>query len=789
MERSKIVTLGRAGDANGLSDAERFRLLVDAVQDHAIYLLDADGIVTSWNTGAERLKGYRAAEIIGQSFARFFTPEDRKAGLPERILRECRETGRYETEGWRVRADGSRFWANAVISAVKDRDGDLIGFAKITRDVTERMAAQQALRDSERRFRMLVQGVVDYAIYLLDPSGIITNWNIGAERMKGYTADEIVGQHFSHFYTRDDRAAGLPSRVLETARREGRFEAEGWRVRKDGSRFWASVIVDAVRDESGELIGFAKITRDITERVAAQQALRDSERQLRLLMQSVVDYALYTVDPNGIITSWNVGAERIKGYTASEIIGQHFSRFYTDAERAEGVPARALYTAVREGRYEAEGWRVRKDGAQFWANVVIDPIRDEQGRLTGFAKITRDITDKRNAQLALAQAQEQRARAQKMDALGQLTGGVAHDFNNLLMVVSGYIQSLKSIVADNPKGFRAAQAIELAAQRGQALTRQLLSFARRQPLNPISVNLAERLDALQPMLQTSVGKTARIATSVAANAWPIKVDANELDLALINLTLNARDAMRNDGLITISVENAHLQGTGMPGNLRGDFVAITVADTGQGMPPDIVEKVFDPFFTTKQQGNGLGLSQVHGLAHQSGGTVTIDSALGQGTRVTLYFPRATGGAEPATEEPIAVTEGGTVLLVEDNPDVAGASAALVEQLGYQVHTAPNARAALDALEQHSFDLVISDIVMAGDKDGLGLARAIREAYPELPVILVTGYSGAAGNARDDFLVLRKPYQLQELSRAIARVSTERRPDNLVRLRDGKRPQR
>jgi PAS domain S-box-containing protein len=634
-----------------------------------------------------------------------------------------------------------------------------------------------------------VQGVVDYAIYLLDPSGIITNWNIGAERMKGYTADEIVGQHFSHFYTRDDRAAGLPSRVLETARREGRFEAEGWRVRKDGSRFWASVIVDAVRDESGELIGFAKITRDITERVAAQQALRDSERQLRLLMQSVVDYALYTVDPNGIITSWNVGAERIKGYTASEIIGQHFSRFYTDAERAEGVPARALYTAVREGRYEAEGWRVRKDGAQFWANVVIDPIRDEQGRLTGFAKITRDITDKRNAQLALAQAQEQRARAQKMDALGQLTGGVAHDFNNLLMVVSGYIQSLKSIVADNPKGFRAAQAIELAAQRGQALTRQLLSFARRQPLNPISVNLAERLDALQPMLQTSVGKTARIATSVAANAWPIKVDANELDLALINLTLNARDAMRNDGLITISVENAHLQGTGMPGNLRGDFVAITVADTGQGMPPDIVEKVFDPFFTTKQQGNGLGLSQVHGLAHQSGGTVTIDSALGQGTRVTLYFPRVTEGAEPATEEPVAVTEGGTVLLVEDNPDVAGASAALVEQLGYQVQTAPNARAALDALEQHRFDLVISDIVMAGDKDGLGLARAIREAYPELPVILVTGYSGAAGNARDDFLVLRKPYQLQELSRAIARVSTERRPDNLVRLRDGKRPQR
>jgi PAS domain S-box-containing protein len=789
--RSKIVTLGRAGDAHGLGDAERFQLLVDAVQDHAIYMLDPEGIITNWNSGAQRLKGYRAGEIIGQPFSRFFTSEDRQAGVPDRILAECRKNGRVESEGWRVRKDGSRFWANAVISTVRDRDGNFIGFAKITRDVTERVASQQALRESERRFRLLVQGIVDYAIYMLDPSGIVTNWNLGAERLKGYTADEIVGQHFSRFYTKEDRAAGLPTRVLETARREGRFEAEGWRVRKDGSRFWASVIVDAIRDEAGEMIGFAKITRDITERMAAQQALRESERQLRLLMQGVVDYALYMIDPNGIVTSWNIGAERIKGYTATEIIGQHFSKFYTDAERAEGVPARALYTAVREGRYEAESWRVRKDGTMFWANVVIDPIRDEEGKLTGFAKITRDITDKRNAQLALEQAQEQRARTQKMEALGQLTGGVAHDFNNLLMVVSGYIQTLKSLVVDNPKGIRAAQAIELAAQRGQALTRQLLSFARRQPLNPVAVDIGERLETLRPMLSTSVGTTSRIAVSVAEGTWPIRVDANELDLALINLTLNARDAMDDSGIITISAENAQLVGTGRIAGLSGDFVAITVADTGQGMPPDIVERVFDPFFTTKQQGNGLGLSQVHGLAHQSGGTVTIDSELGKGTRVTMYFPRASETAGPDLHDPVTQTaNGGTVLLVEDNPEVAGATTALIEQLGYQVRSASDARAALEELKQRNFDLVVTDIVMAGSMDGLGLARAIRQHHPALPIILVTGYSEAAGNADKEFIVLRKPYQLSELSRAVAKVvGGGEGASNLVRLRDGKRPTR
>ena len=264
------------------------------------------------------------------------------------------------------------------------------------------------LIDSERRFRLLVEGVTDYAIYMLDPSGIITNWNAGAERIKGYSADEIVGRHFSIFHTPEDRAAGMPDRALAIARSEGKYEAEGWRVRKDGSRFFASVVIDPIY-ENEELIGFAKITRDISERQSSRRALQDSQAQFKLLVSAVTDYALYLLDPEGNVSSWNAGGERIKGYAPQEIIGQHFSRFYTPSDQAAGRPARALEIARTVGRYDEEGLRVRKDGSFFWASVVIDPIRDDDGKLIGYAKITRDITERREAQASLEKMQRQLA--------------------------------------------------------------------------------------------------------------------------------------------------------------------------------------------------------------------------------------------------------------------------------------------------------------------------------------------------------------------------------------------
>jgi PAS domain S-box-containing protein len=625
---------------------------------------------------------------------------------------------------------------------------------------------QRGLVESERRFRLLVEGIIDYAIYMLDPQGIVINWNAGAKRIKGYEAEEVVGRHFGMFYLPEDREAGMPERSLNTARERGKFETEGWRLRKDGTKFLASVVIDAIYEE-GELIGFAKITRDITDRHRSAEALKESERHFRLFVSGVTDYALYMLDPNGIVTNWNAGGQRIKGYLPEEIIGRHFSRFYSAADQAAGRPARALRLALEHGRYEEEGWRVRKDGTFFWASVVIDPIRDDENNLLGFAKITRDVSERREAQQNLEKIQRQLAESQKLDALGQLTGGVAHDFNNLLMVVTGNVQALKKIAGNDAKSLRAIQAIEAASQRGASLTRQLLTFARRQSVNPQTIDLAHCIHSVRHVLDTGLGGSAQLHVHADDDVWPVTVDPVEFETALVNLVVNARDAMPNGGIITIRAGNIHID----DGIRKGDYVAIKVDDTGVGIPPDVIAKVFDPFFTTKPigKGTGLGLSQVHGFTHQAGGTIAVASELGKGTTFTICLPRGElRVARPESE--VSSIGSGTVLLVEDNPDVANASTGLLEQLGYSVRWVSNAEAALKEVERDGIDFVFSDIVMPGKMDGLGLARAIKQKHPGLPILLATGYSEAAQNARADFPILRKPYQLHELSRALSELS-------------------
>jgi PAS domain S-box-containing protein len=621
-------------------------------------------------------------------------------------------------------------------------------------------------KDDERNFRLLVQGVVDYAIYMLDPEGVVASWNAGAQRIKGYSDAEIIGQHFSIFYSEADRQNGLPQRALEIARREGKYEAEGWRLRKDGTTFLASVVIDAIR-ENGELVGFAKITRDITARKERESALLDSEAKFRLLVSGVTDYALYMLDPAGIVSNWNAGGQRIKGYAPEEIIGQHFSKFYTPADQASGRPSAALRQAEQTGRYEEEGWRVRKDGTFFWASVVIDAIRDESGKLLGFAKITRDITERRESQQRLERMQQQLAESQKLDALGQLTGGVAHDFNNLLMIVGGNLHNLKKLVGDHPKGKRSIEAIELAAKRGADLTRQLLTFARRQRVNPESTDVAERIKAVYEVLDSGLGGTVTLRMEIEPNLWPVVADTSELETALVNLVVNARDAMPEGGTVTIAAKNATLKDAPHP----GDHVVITVRDSGVGIPPDVLSKIFDPFFTTKPvgKGTGLGLSQVHGFAHQAGGTVSVSSEMGKGTSVAICLPR--GKPEQSTEQQDTKNIAGTgnVLLIEDNPEVANASAGFLEQLGYSVHWVSDAEAALKEVERDGIDLIVSDIVMPGGIDGLKLARIIRDKHPGLPILLTTGYSEAVLKVGLEFPILTKPYLIHELSGALAKL--------------------
>ena len=496
-----------------------------------------------------------------------------------------------------------------------------------------------------------------------------------------------------------------------------------------------------------------------------QRDLFESERNFRLLVEGVADYALYMLDLDGVVTSWNIGGQRIKGYAPDEIIGQHFSRFYTEVDRANGKPLRALLIAREQGRYEEEGWRVRKDGTFFWASVIIDPIY-EDGTLVGFAKITRDITERREAQLKLEQMHQQLAESQKLDALGQLTGGVAHDFNNLLMIISGSLYTLRKAVGDDPKSQRALSAIEGATKRGASLTSQLLTFARRQSVNPQAVDVAERIDAVREVLDAAVGSAVTLQFDVEPGVWPVMVDVAEFETALVNLVINARDAMTGGGVIIISAHNDK-----RGGEVGAGHVAIAVQDSGTGIAPDILSKIFDPFFTTKPigKGTGLGLSQVHGFAHQAGGTVRVTSELGKGTRITILLPRKDAVSVAEDAGTVDIGGSGTVLLVEDNPEVASVSAGLLEQLGYTVRKVANAEAALREIELDGIDLVFSDIVMPGKMDGLGLARHLKATKPGLPILLASGYSDAALSVRGDFPILRKPYEIHELSQAIAKL--------------------
>ncbi|WP_353861314.1 PAS domain S-box protein [Azospirillum formosense] len=606
----------------------------------------------------------------------------------------------------------------------------------------------------ERRFELLVNSVRDYAIYMLDPQGIVTSWNPGVQRFKGYTAAEIIGQHFSRFYTDDDQRAEVPQRALSIASTEGKFEAEGWRVRKDGTRFWAHVLIDPIRDDAGTLIGFAKVTRDVTERKQAQEALQQSEARFRLLVQGVIDYAIFMLDTTGHVTNWNSGAQRMKGYAAEEIIGEHFSRFYTAEDRDAGIPMQGLRTAEQTGRFETEGWRLRKDGTRFWASVVIDAIRDDNGRLIGFAKVTRDITERKLAQEALEETRAALFQAQKMEAVGQLTGGVAHDFNNLLQAIGGSLETIERRLATGRSDVEEyVIAARTSVDRAKALTQRLLAFSRRQPLQPERTDLKTLVDGLRDLIEQSVGDSIRVETQLAPELWPIWADANQVEAALLNLAINARDAMPHGGQLTIQALNIRLDTTDVPpetGVQPGDYILLEVADTGTGMPPDVLDRAFEPFFTTKPlgQGTGLGLSQIYGFARQSGGCVRIDSEVGHGTSVKLYLPRS---HEAESLGPAAVTipkvpdqlrepVPGTVLIVEDEPIIRMLLVEALREQGSTVLEAQDGNEALTILAStKGIDLLVTDVGLP-DISGQRIAETVRTSRPDLRVIFLTGYA-------------------------------------------------
>ncbi len=621
---------------------ENFRMLVQSVADYSIIMLDEKGTVLTWNEGAERIHGYTVEEILGYSFAIFYTEEAREQGHPQRELEIALECGRCEEEGWCVRKDGSTLWTNVIISPIYNEMGVLVGFSQVTRDLTERKLA----RRSEKILSLLVNGVKDYAIFMLDPNGRVMTWNEGAERINGYKAAEIIGRHFSEFYTKEARDSNHPNNELEIATLEGSYEEEGWRVRKDGTIFWAGVTITTIYDYSNELVGFAKVTRDLTEsKLAAQK-----EEMFRLMVNGVSDYAIFMLSPEGNILTWNEGAERIKGYSADEVIGQHFSMFYTKEAQKRKHPQNELEIARAAGKYEEEGWRLRKDGNLFWASVVITAIYDHD-KLIGFAKITRDLTQR----LLSDQEREMAAKILDdtnnelrfaLDVKNRFLSTMSHEVRTPISGIIGMteILTLADLGEDNNK---IVDDIFLSSKRLLQLLNNLLESARMESgdmsvaytLFPIRSVVS---DVRQLILCDANKKHLRITGSCDPRV-PELVYGDELKIRqiLLNLVHNAVKFTSNEGEVEVTVGITEEDSRTMK-------VRFQVRDTGIGIKKQDKEKLFQPFAQANDAtktlfgGAGLGLSISKQFVTLIGGNIGFDSEFGKGSKFWFEVPVGLG---------------------------------------------------------------------------------------------------------------------------------------------------
>jgi PAS domain S-box-containing protein len=661
---------------------------------------------------------------------------------------------------------------------------------------------QEELEQNEERFKLLVESVRDYAIFMLNPDGVVLTWNAGAERFKGYRADEIIGQHFSRFYTPEALAQKLPEQELKTAREVGVFEDEGWRVRKDGTLFWANVVITAMRNAQGEFIGFAKITRDLTERRAHEEDLRRSEERFRLLVEGVGEYAIFMLDPNGRVATWNVGAERIKGYKPHDIIGQHFSIFYPSEAKESGWPDHELREATEKGSFVDTGWRIRKDGTRFWANVTITALRDAAGRLIGYAKLTRDLTDAKRAEaIELANKHHEemldaersaRMAAQRATQLkDEFLATLSHELRTPLNAILGWTQIL--LRGEAPGGpdaqKKAVEVIDRNARAQVQLIDDLLDLSRimtgkiRLELQQISfASVVEAaVDSAMPSADT---KDIRLKAIYGASRDIVSADAARLQQVVWNLLTNAIKFTPKGGQVHVLIQRVN------------SHVELSISDTGIGIPESYLPHVFDRFSqrdgsTTRTYGGlGLGLAICKQLVELHGGSIRAASG-GEGKGATFFvhlplsivqledekYPRVHPTAETHAIESFALPnlEGVHVFSVDDERDARELLQAVLEARGAKVTSFNSAEDALAALKTSKPSVLVCDIGMP-KMDGYQLIRTLRASEPlgeRIPALALTAFARAEDRKRS--LVagyqahLAKPFDVGEFVLILANL--------------------
>lgn len=608
----------------------------------AFVLLDPDGFIQHANPEATALMGYESGELHNQHVSLFYKDKQDNTKA-EYELKQALRAGKYVVEGWKTRKDHSTFWAEMSLSTIQAPAGEMTGYCCLLRNVTARKELELDLRGSEERFRLMVEGVRDYSIFMLDPSGHIVTWNDGAQKMKGYTSQEIIGKHFSVFYTSDDLESNKPGRELKTAIETGKYEEEGWRVRKNGSLFWVYVVLTALHNEQNELIGFSKVTRDLTEQRENQENLRQSEERYRSLVEQVTDYAIFMLDEKGRIVSWNEGAKKMKGYLPHEIIGKYFTTFYPEEDIISGKPAHELKVARTVGKYEEEGWRIRKDGSSFWAHVVITAVYKHDGALLGYSKVTRDLTERMNSERAL---RESYALARKLNEelsvtnheltlanqeLEQFNYIVSHDLQEPIRTIKSFLLLMEMKLEEHrPEDLKTylGKSIQ-AANRMKELIQNLLQYAQvgRSNVPESRVMVDELIHRAVQNVRSSVDASG--AELVIENeVESVYGDSIQLVQLLQNLLSNALKFTDSEApRITIRVCE------------KDGHATFAVQDQGIGIAPEDTGKIFEIFkrLNTRKEypGTGIGLSICKKIVDRHGGRIWIESEKGLGT--TFYF--------------------------------------------------------------------------------------------------------------------------------------------------------